>query len=273
MYRKVAPRRRVDREAYWFRRLRGFRGIPRFMGVATMKSWPIGQKELRMERMRESWLDSTGVSRSNDDTMNPVADLATFWDQAFQLAMILDLMHRRYRCAHRDVKPDNVCIDRDGFLRLIDLEMCVAIPGPGHVLRPWRFADNEWRSFRGTHMYAPPEMLLPTGDVRRLNDDTLFYDERCDCWSYAVTLLEAYSGADFNSTVMVRRSQRAVNDRIERLIALRAPNRLLRSLLRDCLRLRCRDRCFMADVVYRIERSGYIRDDRVEMLRKRLNYS
>ncbi|MEU8897069.1 protein kinase [Nocardia sp. NPDC048505] len=85
-----------------------------------------------------------------------------------QIAAALDAAHRT-GLVHRDVKPSNIVIDRDGFAYLIDFGTAhragqAALTGTGRVI--------------GTLAYLAPERFTATGDAR------------CDVYSLACVLFE-----------------------------------------------------------------------------------
>ena len=221
VYVKLGDWKRVQRESRIYQRLSDldFVGCPRYYGMRHVDGQP-HKRELLIEKMAASLDDneSSLVPFFPDDfkktaaehhyfaknlPMKALATTAEFWDKAYQLALILASLHMRAGLCHRDIKPGNVCVDSKGYVCLIDYEMCGEImQPPGDRLsanRKRRMNAEDWSDFYGTQIYAPPEMLR--GDRKEYGG--LPYGPECDSWSYGVTLLEMFSGVDFNSRRVV----------------------------------------------------------------------
>lgn len=286
VYTKIGTRRRVDREARFYAHLKGFLGAPRFYGTGSV-SYPIGKKHLYMERipvcLRDKYGDSDHrgppyygqVNRAyldpKDPPMKAMPDVKEFFDYACQLALILGSLHANYGIAHRDVKPDNICIGDDGFLRLIDYDLA------GHIEIHNEHERADWCFYRGTAKYAAPEMLLPKAEM------SLPYDERCDSWSYGVTVLEMFTGIDVNSYHVRHKTQREIDSLVSKIVSTRTCHDTAAPLYNDvmalvspCMQRRYQDRDYMARIAVE-EGDGIFRahlgDERVRELRMRYNLS
>lgn len=78
----------------------------------------------------------------------------------------------RQNVLHRDIKPDNLMLTRDGVLKIIDFGLaCLSHPAPNSQM------------ISGTPMYVSPEEIR--GDA---------LDQRSDIFSFAVTLHELLTG-------------------------------------------------------------------------------
>ena len=90
---------------------------------------------------------------------------------AAQVVLMLEFLHWR-NIAYRDVKPENLILSRDGYLRLIDFGLAKFI-GPG----------ERTHTFCGTPLYLAPEVWTGKG-----------HDSAVDCWALGCLTLEMVSG-------------------------------------------------------------------------------
>lgn len=177
---------RIGNEASFYRKLERaqYLGVPRLIGVEPV-SRNAAKLSLHIERMHHCITDHDGTNvyaraatprqiqikkryyDPEDPPMRPLASVETFFDVAYQVALNLLYWHVVFRHAHRDVKPDNLCVDCEGFVCLIDLEYACSIDHD---------SDEKWSFCVGTKSYAAPEMLAHVGG------DQFPYDERCDVW-------------------------------------------------------------------------------------------
>lgn len=232
---------------------------------------------------------------TRDETMNPIKDLDDVWDKAFQLALILETLHSpRVGYCHRDVKPENICIDRNGLVRLIDYEFCVRIRHPpGSNLsasRAARLSAKQWCQYRGTRMYAPPEIVAQASSrlatLRRIEKEFggLPYGAECESWCFGVTFLEMYSGVDLNSPHVVKSvsSQRQLDALVKTLVEARSAwdrrdrereaesaRNLVALLTSACLRLNWRERLQMSQIASHEAFKRHVPDKRRVYLRRR----
>jgi len=81
-----------------------------------------------------------------------------------------DYLHKRHFC-YRDLKPENLMVDNNGYVRLVDLGFAKLVP-PGH--KTWTFC--------GTPEYIPPEIISNTG-----------HNVSADYWSLGILIFELLS--------------------------------------------------------------------------------
>lgn len=92
---------------------------------------------------------------------------------AASIALALNYLHQR-GIMYRDLKPENLLIDRDGFLRLADF---------GFARPDMARAEQICKSFCGSADYIAPEVARGTG-----------YGMAADLWSFGCVVYELLSG-------------------------------------------------------------------------------
>ena len=105
-----------------------------------------------------------------------------------ELILAVESIHK-LDCIHRDIKPDNILIDKNGHIKLSDFGLAKISE---KLVQPQNFKNNKNRpthqknySCVGTAYYVAPEVLKKTG-----------YSEDIDWWSVGVILFEMLVGYD-----------------------------------------------------------------------------
>ena len=113
-----------------------------------------------------------GRTMSNYLNSRTMKQKKNFQETVFYIAILfvaLDYLNSRNIC-HRDLKPDNIIIDENGYLKIIDFGNSVMLNGFTNTMT-------------GTPHYMAPEILLRGG-----------YGFSCDYWSIGIIAYETYYG-------------------------------------------------------------------------------
>merc|ERR1711928_10298 len=95
---------------------------------------------------------------------------------AFAVVSALHYLHSQLKVIHRDVKPSNIFIDREGCVKICDFGIS------GYLVNSIAKTIDA-----GCKPYMAPERIDPTGNPAN-------YDVRSDVWSFGISMMEIAEG-------------------------------------------------------------------------------
>ena len=159
-----------------------------------------------MSKIKSPWIVDLKASFQEDDYLFLVMefcqggdfmnllikkDILTEKEAKFYIAELIlsvDSIHK-LNCIHRDIKPDNILIDKNGHIKLSDFGLAKISDNFGNNINN-KFINNKKRpthqknfSCVGTAYYVAPEVLKKTG-----------YSQDIDWWSVGVIFFESLVG-------------------------------------------------------------------------------
>lgn len=95
---------------------------------------------------------------------------------AAEVLVAMEMLHK-HKVIYRDLKPENVMIDKEGHIKLIDFGFAKKLN-----------SKNKYRTFTncGTMGYTAPELIL---------NGSQGYSFAADLWSYGIFLAEMIQGS------------------------------------------------------------------------------
>lgn len=158
--------------------------------------------------------------------------LAVRWTAQFCYAMNFAIS--RGLRAHRDIKPDNLMVDRSGNLKVTDFGLAKDEQIDISLIPQGRYADANTTaagSFLGTVVYAAPEQILDSSTV----------DHRADIYSFGIVLYQLINNGAFpyNSRGRTTSEELALMHFVEPVIATDHP---LHRIASKCLEKSPKDR-------------------------------
>ena len=115
---------------------------------------------------------------------------------AYSIVKALTILQKEWKILHRDIKPRNILMDRQGHVKLCDFGLATCLDSPSCELDEETrsdtsdedhgkitHSDRKSLSLVGTFAYMSPERVIGHS-----------YDSRSDSWSLAVSLLELMLG-------------------------------------------------------------------------------
>jgi hypothetical protein len=119
-----------------------------------------------------------------------------------QILNALSFLHTNIKVAHRDLKCDNIILDKNGIIKLIDFGCAGIMDNPEKKINEQNNENNNeeenknidpnkpFYEFKGSWPWCAPEILLRQ-----------FYGTKCDIWSLGCAIIEMGGMEPWNNTI------------------------------------------------------------------------
>ena len=164
----------------------------------------IRNEQLFMSKVKSPWIVELYASFQEDDYLYLIMeflpggdfmnlliekDKLTEEEARFYIAELILAVESIHKldCIHRDIKPDNILIDKDGHIKLSDFGLAKVSDNLNSIkdenFNPKKMTHKKLYSCVGTAYYVAPEVLIKKG-----------YSQEIDWWSVGVIFFEMLVG-------------------------------------------------------------------------------